>query len=294
MKTNILITGGTGFLGSHIATNLVHSGYSVHILARKSSNLCRIEPILNQVTLHRIEKEIENIFTETQYKAIIHTATCYGREENNLTEFINSNIYFPLQILQASIKHNKDTLFINSDTYFPKNLNAYSLSKKHFLEWGKALTNLGGLRFYNIKIEHLFGPGDSEDKFIPSIIKNCINNVSEIKLTPGEQKRDFIYIDDAVEAYKCILESEIHPVFEEIELGTGYTLSIRDIVSQIHSLTNSRTKLLFSAYPYRPNEIMVSKADIKKLQKLGWTPKTKISDGLKNIIREYIEKGNSI
>ena len=130
----------------------------------------------------------------------------------------------------------------------------------------------------------MYGPGDDESKFTTYIINSCINNVPVIKLTPGEQKRDFIFIDDVVSAYHILLKNNEMNAFEEFELGTGEAISIREFVEEVHSITQSRSKLDFSAYPYRENEIMESKANTKKLKANGWEPAITQTEGLKRVI----------
>ena len=72
--------------------------------------------------------------------------------------------------------------------------------------------------------------------------------------------------------------------FEEFELGSGESVSIRDFVEEAHSASKSKSRLNFGAYPYRDNEIMVSKADISKLKLLGWTPKNSIKEGVSRML----------
>ena len=280
----ILLTGASGFLGSHLAKSFIESGYEVHALIRKTSNLRRLAAYEDKLKLHFIEDGIEKAFSvNSPYKAVMHTATCYGRNNETEIEIFNANLKFPLELLEKSALFSTE-LFFNTDTILYKYLNSYALSKNQFVEWGKQFSNQKKIKFCNIKLEHMYGPGDDESKFTTYIINSCINNVPVIKLTPGEQKRDFIYIDDVVSAYHTLLKNDDIAAFEEFELGSGETVSIRQFVEEVHSITQSRSKLDFSAYSYRENEIMESKAEIKKLNKLGWQPKTKLETALKKII----------
>ena len=108
----------------------------------------------------------------------------------------------------------------------------------------------------------------------------------EINLTAGEQKRDFVYVEDVVDAYWKILKYhsmlsfDTSELYQYYEIGTGKTICIRDLALIVKSLLSSKTRLNFGAIPYREGEIMESKADISKLKELGWLPSMDIEDGI--------------
>ena len=133
----ILLTGITGFLGSHLAKSFVESGYEVHGLIRQSSSLKRLESVRNKLLLHFVEDGLDKVFdADNPYQSIVHTATCYGRHGESPLEIFDVNLKFPLELLtMASI--NKIDTFFNIDTILDKNINSYALSKHQFLEWGK-------------------------------------------------------------------------------------------------------------------------------------------------------------
>jgi len=160
------------------------------------------------------------------------------------------------------------------------------LSKRQFDDWGRIFANQGQIRFVNIKLEHMYGPGDDPSKFSAHVVQSCLKNIPELALTPGEQKRDFIYIDDVVEAYLKLLENctTEEAKFQEYEVGSGKALSIREYGETVHSLTKSATRLKFGALPSRDNEIMYSEADISRIVNFGWKPKHDLVSGLRKMI----------
>jgi len=288
MKT-ILITGATGFLGSHLTERLLSDGFNIIILKRSFSNIWRIKHLLDELISYDIDKiSLEKIFEEHEINIIIHTATLYGRKKERISEIIEANFIFPLKILELAITNNT-RYFINTDTSLSKHLNYYSLSKNQFKEWLNFLSN--NIVAINIKLEHFFGEKDDSTKFITWIINQLLNNEKEIKLTAGEQKRDFIYIEDVKEFYSILVNSldKFDTGFHEYELGTGKTVKIKDIVIKLKELTgNTQTYLNFGAIPYRKNEIMLSKADVSKLEKeFNWQPKYSLEEGLKKTVEWY-------
>ncbi|MCM3677509.1 MULTISPECIES: NAD(P)-dependent oxidoreductase [Peribacillus] len=292
----VLVTGATGFLGSFLVKTLVKEGYEVIILKRSFSNSYRIAKLTPHITMYNLDEiDLEIPFQDSRkIDAVIHTATCYGRNNESIREIVEANLIFPLQLLEMAVSY-KTRLFINTDTF--SNINSisnylinYNLSKKTFLEWGKVISIKKKINFINVKLEHLYGPfDDHSQKFVPYIINSCLKNVPEVLLTPGEQKRDFIYVDDAVSAYLTLLQKGISKstsFFEEFELGTGKETSIREFVELAHKITKSKTILKFGSLPYRDDEIMFSKANIEPLTSLGWSSKIKLIDGIKEIVKQ--------
>lgn len=283
----ILLTGVTGYLGSHLANALLDNGCEVIGMKRKSSSLHRIESILPELTLHDVEEvDVPELFTQYgKIDAVIHTATCYGRNGENATQVLEANLVFPLKLLDAAAASGVG-LFMNTDTVLDKFLNPYALSKEQFAEWGRYFSRQKQIRFLNLKLEHFYGPGDDKSKFTTHVINSCLANVPELKLTPGEQQRDFIYIDDVVSAYLLLLDEResFDDGFMEFEVGSGAPVTIRQFVETVHRLTTSTAHLSFGALPYRASEVMFSQANTSALQALGWRCKRSLLEGLKMTI----------
>ena len=289
MKKRILLTGVTGFLGSHLAKALLAAGYDVIGLKRKTSSLRRVESLVSGIVLIDIDVlDFEKLFRDYgKIDIIIHTATCYGRHNETVSEIFLANTEFPLRLLDAGSRAGVE-LFLNTDTILDKYLNLYALSKNQLLQWGKFFSKQGNIRFGNIRLEHFYGPDDDPTKFSAHVINSCLNNVPELKLTKGEQKRDFIFIEDVVSAYMILLEKMGHSdnSFVEFDVGSGRSVSIREFVETAHRLATSHTHLAFGAIPYREGEVMHSEADISGLTALGWQCRYDIEAGLKKVIEQ--------
>lgn len=285
----ILLTGVTGFLGSHLAKALLAAGHEVVALKRRSSSLHRVEAVIADIDFFDTDGlDFDQLFRDCgKIDTIIHTATCYGRNNESVSEIFSANTEFPLRLLDAGSRAGVE-MFLNTDTILDKYLNLYALSKNQLLQWGKFFSMHEKIRFGNIRLEHFYGPDDDPTKFSTYVINSCLQNVPELKLTKGEQERDFIYIDDVISAYMVLLEKmdSFNSSFLEFDVGSGQSVSIREFVETVHRLTASKTNLLFGALPYREGEVMHSEADMSGLAALGWRCRYDIETGLKQVIEQ--------
>jgi len=285
----VLISGVTGFLGSHLFYALKKQGYTVIGLKRTTSDTYRINTTLEEEFFYNIDvQSIEDIFKSHKIDTVINTVTDYGRNGSSISSIVETNLLFGLNLLENTIKYNVST-FINTDTLLSKDINAYAFSKAQLVEWMKYLSAGTNTKMLNIKIEHMYGILDDENKFIYWLINQLKSNVAKIDLTSGIQKRDFIYIDDIVNAYITIINNiEKLEKYEEFELGTGKSVEVKYFIESVFTELNKKktldTKLNFGAIAYRAGESMNMCADISKLEQLGWHSSVRIEDGIKKII----------
>lgn len=293
MKANsaILVTGGTGFLGSHLVEDLINNGrHEVVVLKRSFSNVSRIKKYLPFLKLYNIDEiNLETVFLNHKIEAIFHCATNYGKNAEP-TKLIEANLTLPLTLLQLAVK-NGVRLFVNTDTVLDTRVNYYALSKGHFADWLKTFSNR--LICINVALEHFYGPGDDKSKFVPYLIQQLLIDKSPVlNLTPGEQLREFIYISDVINALKVIFEKSQYFAngFYRYEVGSGNKIRIRDIAELVKELTeNVETILNFGGLPYRENEVMDSKVDLRPLLDLGWAPVISLNDGLIKTIKSELD-----
>ena len=283
---NILLTGSTGFLGSHLLNKLVKNNNSITCLKRESSDLWRVKKLVAKVAWAGIEStDLHQLLLEKKIDYIIHCATDYGRKQVNPIETIEANLVLPLRLLHASSETNVSA-FINTDTILDKRINHYSLSKSQFVEWLRYYSN--DYVVINLAIEHFYGANDDVSKFASFIISELINNEKKgIDLTEGLQKRDFIHINDVTEAFLILINNipSLKKNFYHFEVGSNELISIRDFVTLVKKLcNNTNTSLNFGTLPYRNNEVMSTNVDTSFLKSLGWEARFTLEDGLRDTI----------
>lgn len=281
----VLITGASGFLGSALARGLAAAGHEVVALLRAASSDRRLSPLPAGVMLVRAADTAAaaQAVHKACADAVIHTACNYGRGGESFAAIAETNLGFGLAVLAAAIAAGVPR-FLNTDTVLDRHTNAYALSKKQFADWGRWLAGQGRVRFCNLLLQHMYGPFDDASKFSTHVLRACHANVESLALTPGQQRRDFIHIDDVVAAYRCVLEAPQAEAWQEIEVGSGEAPTLEEFVRLAHRLTGSRTRLEFGAVPYRAGEAMCYVADTTALRRLGWQPRYTLEDGLRQTL----------
>lgn len=284
----IVLTGATGFLGSHLLAKLLHRGEEVLVLKRSFSNTRRIDPLLAHVRhldLDTDQDGLDATFRSGRVRTVIHCATDYGRRDTEPYRIVEANIMLPLRLLCLAQKHGTGC-FINTDTILDKRISHYSLSKSQFLQW--MVFHSSRLTCINLALEHFYGTGDDRTKFTSYIIDALLREVPYIDLTFGEQTRHFVHVDDVASAFLCLLDhaGRLGNGMAKFQIGAFSPISIRDFVLQAKTISgNQHTELRFGALPYRENEVMHPLVDLHPLLELGWTPKTSLGDGLAATIR---------
>lgn len=294
-KERVLLTGGSGFLGSRILKLLLQNDFFVVLLMSPKGNLDKIKEMIGNNRLNIINREeidLEKLFSDRAIDYIVHTATCYGRNNESEEVIQDVNVDLPFSLLEQAIK-NKVKAFINADTFFREDMGLkegerlYVSTKKSFLR--KAKEKIAGteLKFVNLILQQIYGPADRPEKFVPAMMRR-LQADSEIQLTPGEQKRDFVYVEDAASAFlSAILSVDKLDQTEEFEIGAGKSYTIKFIVELIKNLLSSQTRLKWGALPYRDNEIMDSSANIEANQKIGWRAKIGLKEGMQKTVNYY-------
>jgi len=304
-KNLILLTGATGFLGSHILDKLVKNGYNVAILKRSWSDTWRINHLLSQIKVFNLDlTSLEEVFQSIRPEYIIHLATSYSKFDSDadLDSMHKANVLFPVELLEVGVRHGLKG-FINTGTFFeydcsqqPVNedspISSFNLYAQTKLDFELILKSYAGQ--ININTFRLFSPYGERDnnKLIPMLIQKALSK-QEIQLSDGMQKLDFIYAVDVSNAYmkalKVMLLKEELGSYNIYNLGSGIPTSVREVVSVIEQNLGEHLNVAWG----EPStiDIPIAYADIFKIKKeLLWTPGYSIHQGIANTIDFYRNK----
>jgi nucleoside-diphosphate-sugar epimerase len=204
-----------------------------------------------------------------------------------MIKMLDANLVLPFQLLDFAIKNDVE-LFVNTDSALERLTSIYSLTKKQFLDWLKFRSK--EIKVVNMQIEHFYGPGAGNTNFISLMIENLLKNEPKIDLTQGEQKRDFLYFEDVVDAYEQVINlyDKFEQNYSHFEIGSGKNISIKELMILLKELTKSKTILNFGAIPYRENEMMESECNLKSIYELGWKNKHTLKQGIEKTIESIL------
>jgi len=305
-RKRILITGGAGFIGVNIINKLLNLGCkNVNLIVKSSTNLDRIKNVLSEINLHKADLSdiirLQKIIRKINPSIIIHLATYSDyRDQKAVSQMIETNITGTLNLLIASKNINYD-IFINTGTSSEYGIKKYPIKETDLLEpvsfyaTTKACATLLCQVFskeHNKPLVTLrpfsaYGPFEEKSRFIPTVIKSIIKN-EPIKLTPGSQRRDFIYIDDIVNIYLKAMRKGKSLSGQILNMGTGKEYTNDEIVRILFKITNKKVSIKKGAFPTRLWDTPHWVADISKTKKLlNWTPEFTLEKGLMNTYKWF-------
>lgn len=305
MQPTVLLTGATGFIGSHLTKALLNQGFRVVALKQVDSDTRRLNTCLEQVQLVNYSADsLEEVFAELPVDIVVHLATHYLKQDDELQkkQMFASNVEFPERLIDVAEKYGVKG-FINTGTFFEYdcktqpvdetcNTNPFNFYAQTKLQCEEVIKSFSDRMLINTF--RLFSPyGEADNpKLVPFIIQKNLNS-EEFELSEGLQKIDLIYVKDIVSAYiksiRRMVELPYSSEYEVFNLGSGRPLSIRDVVSIVEQTTGIKCKNTWGAPAV--NEIPVAYANIEKAKKiLDWQPEYTIFEGIANTVNYYKNK----
>jgi nucleoside-diphosphate-sugar epimerase len=303
---SVCVTGGTGFIGSHLTRRLVDEDVSVSILTNESSSLNLINDIKNKINIFHSDVTDLDSLVKTVRKIkpalVYHLAAMVnvGTDFDVIKPLIDVNVLGTANILKATAEADsvKKLVFIStSDVYgssenaFAENsdlnpISPYGASKAAAEFFYRCLAAQYNIPWVILRPFIIYGEGQFLNMFIPQLIQSVLRR-EDFSMTGGEQTRDFLYIDDFVDAcIKAGIREEANG--EIINIASGEEVSLAEVAKTVLALFDYSVNIRFGALPYRDNERWHVRADINKaIRLLGWEPKTGLMEGLNKTIRWY-------
>lgn len=288
----VLVTGATGFVGKHLLDQLLVDGHEVIGLHRRQTECNTMSLLARKGAVWQHIDQAEALFTQHQFDCVVHLATSYGRNQSD-AEVRQSNVDLPIALLEKYARSG-GKLFLNADTYYCKGgveypaLHTYSKSKNTFRQLGLSATKNTSCRFLTVRFEHIYGPKDSEEKFVSFLLSQFVQNKELVELTGCEQVRDFIFVSDVCEALIALMKNheQLAASIEEVEVGTGRGTKLADFIEMLAERTETKTKRVYGALSKRNGEIEHSLADLSWAPSIGWSPKVNVAQGIQRLLAE--------
>ena len=303
----IFLTGATGFIGSHLLKRLIKEGCNVHISIRKNSSLWRIEDFKDDFVSHKIDlndfEAVRSLIKQIKPDVIFHLAA-YGVDyrQQDIHQTIDVNINASVNLFEAFLANNGNR-FIHTGSCFEYGQKNIPISEGDFLDptsvYGASKASsvhlLSGMakgmqsgELVILRPFGVFGENEGLHRFVPQVIDK-LKCEHAVQMTLGEQIRDYIYIDDLIDAYILAAVVPLENKVEIINIGSGKGIAIKHLALIIlKQLGVSNDLLQFGAMPYRPDEMMYLVANVGKAKSvLGWEPKVSIEKGIEYTINWY-------
>ncbi len=288
----VLVTGGNGYLGSFLVKALEKENANVFVASRNA------ELLYNHFAVDITDFDaINKVVQEIQPDVVFHLAANISRSRDFAIydDMAKVNITGTLNLLQALQNFDAHFIFTSSSEIYgnnvspfhenqlPKPVSPYSLSKVNAEMLIQTYCLNHNKKFTNLRIFNFYGEHMPEDFFIPQMI-NSLKREEDFLMTKGEQTRDFLYIDDVVNALLLTAKS-INSYNETMNVCSGKGTKLNELAAAVNERMNSKAKIIFGAIPYRDNEVWEMIGDNSKIkQKLGFEPQVNIENGIKRVL----------
>ncbi|MBS4536517.1 SDR family oxidoreductase [Clostridium sp. D2Q-14] len=302
MRT-ILVTGGAGFIGSHIVDRLIENGDKVIIIDNLSTG--KKENINTRAIFYNKDirdKDISEIFENEKPEYLIHHAAQINVQQSIQNPVLDGdiNILGTINLLENCRKYNiKKVIYASSaavygepeylgiDENHPiKPISNYGISKLTPEHYIKVYSEIYNIRYNILRYANAYGirqDPDGEGGVVSIFMNRILNKKSPKIFGDGNHTRDFIYVDDIVEANILAL---VNGDNEKINIGTGKSISIRKLFEIMNSIIGYNLEVEYDIP--REGDIRHSYFNINKSKdSLGWEPKYSLEEGLKNTIKYY-------
>jgi CDP-6-deoxy-D-xylo-4-hexulose-3-dehydrase len=296
--TRILVTGGTGFIGSHLVRRLVHEGAEVTVLIPDTAYE-RIQDVLRNVALREIDICTDGAVRETMRlvspEIVFHLAAVGVTDPFVEPEAaLRVNLDGTINVVRAAAEVGVQRIIHTGTSYEYGDLasrgqldpiSPYAASKAAAWAFCRMYHRTMGWPIVCLRLFQVYGPGQ-RGTLIPSAIEAGVTG-DIFATTPGEQIRDWIYIDDVVEAYlHAVMVPEIDG--ETFDIGTGVGTSVQEVVEQIFEHFDTAGRPDIGTLPYRPGEVWRLVADPEPAaEKLGWRAQVPLNEGLERTLADH-------
>ena len=295
----VLVTGAAGFLGAHLVRRLAREGATVYAVDRT------IREGAQDVAWHRADLEdrgaLTSLLARLKPETVLHVAgrVDLARTPEITDACIRENVHATANLLWALEGSPLKAFVLTSTTeVYGRNRapfheeqpidppSPYAISKVAAEQLCRFFHEARGYPTAVLRLSTVYGPGQAEARLIPSVIRAVLAG-QPLAMTSGEQRRDFVYVDDAIDG---VLRAALEPAARGhvINLGHDRPVSLRELVETIRTLMRADWAPSYGALSSRSGEAASWSCDGRKAKAvLGWEPRTRLEEGLASTIAAY-------
>ncbi len=310
----ILVTGGAGFIGSHLVEKLLADGHHVAILDDfndfydpqiKCENVAAFR---EHAPIHHVDLRdngaVRNLFHREKYETIFHLAARAGVRPSILQPqlYFDTNVNGTLHLLEAARTTGAERLIFASsssvygickevpfreDFHLTQTISPYAATKIGGEFLCSTYSHLYNLRVVALRYFTVYGPRQRPDLAIHQFTRKIDKGESIDQFGDGTTRRDYTYIDDIIQGTMAALKYD-GPMFDVFNLGENETIQLKDLISAIEQSLGKKAKI--NRLPEQPGDVPLTCADISKARKLlGYNPATKLNEGLPKFVEWFRE-----
>jgi len=314
----ILVTGGAGFIGSHLVEKLLATGDEVAILDDfndfydpqiKRENIAAVS---KNVAIHHVDLRdsaaVRNLFHQKKFEAIAHLAARAGVRPSILHPqlYYDTNVNGTLHLLDAarmtgverfifasssSVYGISKTVPFSEDQHLTQTISPYAATKIAGEFLCSTFSHLYQMRVVALRYFTVYGPRQRPDLAIHQFTRKIYAGQPIDQFGDGSTRRDYTYIDDVIQGTVAALQYS-GPLFDIFNLGESETIQLKDLIAAIENALGKKAKI--NQLPEQPGDVPLTCADISKARKLlGYNPSTRLSDGLPRFIDWFLGSGRA-
>src|SRR5216110_490869 len=310
----ILVTGGAGFIGSHLVEHLLEAGHAVVILDDFNDfydpqiKQANIAGFAKDVTIHHVDlrdsASVRNVFHREKFETIAHLAARAGVRPSIQQPqlYYDTNVSGTLHLLEAarmtgverfifasssSVYGVSKTVPFSEDQHLTQTLSPYAATKIAGEFLCSTFSHLYQMRVIALRYFTVYGPRQRPDLAIHQFTRRIYAGQPIDQFGDGSTRRDYTYIDDVIEGTMAALKYD-GPLFEIFNLGESETTQLKDLIAAIENALGKKAKI--NRLPEQPGDMPLTCADISKARKLlGYSPTTRLNEGLPKFVEWFVK-----
>lgn len=298
----VIITGGTGFVGSNLTRRLLHDGHEVHLLVRRGYTSWRISAIRSDVHLHILDLHEKDALSSTVRRIrpdwIFHLAAYGGNaSEKDCYRMVEANIVGTINLVEVCLKTGFEA-FVNtgssseygfkdcapSETEWLEPNSHYAVTKASASLFCRYTAQSQNVLMPTLRLYSVYGPYESPSRLFPKLITLGLKGELPPLVSP-ETSHDFVYVDDVIDAYFLAAKTPNQEPGAIYNVGTGVQTTLREVVAVARRLMKIPVEPVWGSMPSRQWDTQTWVADIRKIEKkLGWQPRNTFEEGLRQMV----------
>jgi nucleoside-diphosphate-sugar epimerase len=308
-EQRVLITGATGFIGQRLVQRLVEAGAQVYAgvapdekpgrvaalpaQARRSLFDLRdagavraaVAKVAPQIVIHLAAVGVTNSSVDPALALAVNAGGALHLLDA-LKEYVSKgNSVRRVVLIGTCHEYGAREATEGLDPF-----SAYAASKVAAWAFGRMYWRAYGLPVVTVRPFQVYGPGQPNHTLVPAAIRAALAG-EDFSMTPGEQQRDFTYVDDVVEGM-LVAATTLGIEGHSLDLGTGHVYPVCEVVERIWTITGAQGRILVGTLPYRPAEVMHLVADADRMARLtGWRAQVGLEEGLRRTIENMRADG---